>query len=111
MAVTYTFSWCAYARTLQIMDEAHALKNSKSTRAKKLRGVAELARHRVMLTGTPLQNDLLELHALLQFLLPAVFTQADGDKMAAAVRNQDAGAQERLAQRMRRLLTPFIMRR
>ena len=32
-----------------------------------------MARHRIMLTGTPLQNDLLELHNLLSFLLPTVF--------------------------------------
>jgi SNF2 family DNA or RNA helicase len=56
-----------------VMDEAHALKNAASSRARRLRRVAQSARGRVMLTGTPLQNDLIELNNLLTFLLPNVF--------------------------------------
>lgn len=41
-----------------VMDEAHALKNRDSIRSRKLRAVAECCSHRIMLTGTPLQNDL-----------------------------------------------------
>lgn len=35
--------------------------------------LADRCQRRIMLTGTPLQNDLGELHSLLQFLLPTVF--------------------------------------
>lgn len=44
------------------MDEAHALKDKSSYRWKNLMSVAKNANQRLMLTGTPLQNDL---HVLL----------------------------------------------
>ncbi len=37
--------------------------------------VADLCKRRIMLTGTPLQNDLAELQNLLAFLLPSVFNE------------------------------------
>lgn len=40
------------------MDEAHLLKDRSSFRSKKLRDIAHKAKQRLMLTGTPLQNDL-----------------------------------------------------
>lgn len=40
------------------MDEAHALKDKSSYRWKNLMSVARNANQRLMLTGTPLQNDL-----------------------------------------------------
>ena len=40
------------------MDEAHALKDKNSYRWKNLMSVARSANQRLMLTGTPLQNDL-----------------------------------------------------
>lgn len=40
------------------MDEAHALKDRNSFRWKNLMSVARNSRQRLMLTGTPLQNDL-----------------------------------------------------
>ena len=45
-----------------LMDEAHALKDKSSYRWKNLMSVAKNANQRLMLTGTPLQNDL---HVLL----------------------------------------------
>ena len=41
-----------------LMDEAHVLKDKGSFRWKNLMAVAKHARQRLMLTGTPLQNDL-----------------------------------------------------
>lgn len=40
------------------MDEAHLLKDRSSFRSKRLREIAHKAKQRLMLTGTPLQNDL-----------------------------------------------------
>lgn len=58
-----------------IVDEAHKLKNEDSQVSKRLR---ELESHyRLLLTGTPLQNNLHELWALLNFLLPDVFASSD----------------------------------
>lgn len=52
------------------MDEAHLLKDRGSYRSKRLRDVAQKAKQRVMLTGTPLQNDLqVFLFALITFRL------------------------------------------
>eukprot|EP00878_Enallax_costatus_P014375 GHUV01015035.1.p1 GENE.GHUV01015035.1~~GHUV01015035.1.p1 ORF type:complete len:687 (+),score=273.54 GHUV01015035.1:305-2365(+) len=60
-----------------MLDEAHALKNANSQRSRRLRKLASGCRGRVMLTGTPLQNDLGELHNLLSFLLPGLFKEAE----------------------------------
>ena len=45
-----------------------------ATRTQRLRSLASRCRRRIMLTGTPLQNDLAELQNLLSFLLPRLFT-------------------------------------
>jgi len=58
-----------------IIDEAHRLKNENSLFSKTVRTVK--SRHRLLLTGTPLQNNLHELWALLNFLLPAFFASAE----------------------------------
>jgi SWI/SNF-related matrix-associated actin-dependent regulator 1 of chromatin subfamily A len=50
------------------MDEAHALKDKNSYRWKNLMSVARNANQRLMLTGTPLQNDLHVLLAMTSFL-------------------------------------------
>ena len=54
-----------------IIDEGHRLKNAKCKLNAELR--AFTAEHRLLLTGTPLQNDILELWSLLNFLLPDLF--------------------------------------
>jgi SWI/SNF-related matrix-associated actin-dependent regulator of chromatin subfamily A member 5 len=58
-----------------IVDEAHKIKNEESQISKKLRQLD--TSHRLLLTGTPLQNNLHELWALLNFLLPDVFGSSD----------------------------------
>ncbi|GAA5908870.1 chromatin-remodeling protein SWR1 [Sporobolomyces salmoneus] len=58
-----------------ILDEAHHIKNFRSQRWQTLLGFN--ARHRLLLTGTPLQNNLMELWSLLYFLMPHGLT-ADG---------------------------------
>ena len=44
--------------------------------------VAVLCKRRIMLTGTPLQNDLQELQNLLGFLLPDVFREEDAAQLS-----------------------------
>jgi ATP-dependent helicase STH1/SNF2 len=58
-----------------IIDEGHRIKNKNSKLSNTLRQY--MSRHRVLLTGTPLQNDLGELWSLLNFLLPNIFNSAD----------------------------------
>ncbi|CAK9301377.1 unnamed protein product [Gordionus sp. m RMFG-2023] len=54
--------------TYVIFDEAHMLKNMTSIRYKYLMKIK--AKYRVLLTGTPIQNNLMELMSLMQFILP-----------------------------------------
>lgn len=58
-----------------IIDEAHKIKNENSILAQNVR--LYKAGFRLLLTGTPLQNNLHELWALLNFLFPEVFTDAE----------------------------------
>lgn len=58
-----------------IVDEAHRIKNEESILSKIMRVL--FSRHRLLITGTPLQNNLHELWALLNFLLPDVFADAN----------------------------------
>eukprot|EP01035_Chromulina_nebulosa_P021866 gene21866-28307_t len=57
-----------------VLDEAHCIKNSSSSRFSALNAMN--SSNRLLLSGTPVQNDLKELLALLRFLMPAVFTQS-----------------------------------
>ena len=56
------------------IDEAHRIKNEHSLLATVVRTFS--TEHRLLITGTPLQNSLHELWALLNFLVPSMFDQA-----------------------------------
>ena len=60
---------------LLIVDEGHRLKNAESRLAEILRSYS--FRHRILLTGTPIQNSLGELWSLLNFVLPHVFNSSE----------------------------------
>ncbi|CAN6249754.1 unnamed protein product [Urochloa humidicola] len=89
-----------------LMDEAHVLKDKGSFRWRNLMAVAQHARQRLMLTGTPLQNDLHELWSLLEFMMPDIFATGDVDlkKLLNAEDNE-------LISRIKSILGPFILRR
>lgn len=59
-----------------VVDEGHRMKNSKSKFAQTL-GQNFSSQHRLLLTGTPLQNNLAELWSLLNFLVPKIFSSVD----------------------------------
>lgn len=58
-----------------VVDEAHRMKNDKSQFSKIMRYFQST--NRLLLTGTPLQNNLHELWALLNYLMPDVFASSD----------------------------------
>ncbi|XP_015894276.3 protein CHROMATIN REMODELING 19 isoform X2 [Ziziphus jujuba] len=89
-----------------LMDEAHALKDKNSYRWKNLMSVAQNANQRLMLTGTPLQNDLHELWSLLEFMMPDLFCTEDVD-LKKLLNAED----RELIGRMKSILGPFILRR
>ena len=90
------------------LDEAQ---NIKSRRARQTQAIRSLkARHRIALTGTPVENRLTELHSIMDFLNPGLLGSADAFKQQIARpieqwRDPDAAAQ------LRQATAPFILRR
>ncbi|MET7504778.1 DEAD/DEAH box helicase [Streptomyces microflavus] len=91
-----------------VTDEAQHVKNPHSATAKQLRTIG--ARARVALTGTPVENNLSELWAILDWTTPGLLGRLSTfrTRYAAAVEGgNDPGAAERLAT----LVRPFLLRR
>jgi superfamily II DNA or RNA helicase len=93
---------------LLILDEAQYVKNAATKAAQAIRGLR--ARHRLCLTGTPLENHLGELWSQFDFLLPGFLgTQKDFTKRwrNPIEKNGDGVRRALLARRIR----PFMLRR
>lgn len=91
-----------------VADEAQHVKNPYSATARALRTIG--ARARVALTGTPVENNLSELWAILDWTTPGLLGRLGTfrTRYAQAVEGgQDPAAAERLAQ----LVRPFLLRR
>jgi SNF2 family DNA or RNA helicase len=89
-----------------ILDEAQAVKNASSESAKAVRLLN--GRHRLAMSGTPVENHLGELWALFDFLNPGMLGAASVLKLSGgAARNPDEETRHLLAQALR----PFILRR
>lgn len=103
------FSW-----RFIIVDEGHRLKNAKSKLYNTLK--FHRSRSRLLLTGTPLQNDINELWALLRFVLPKIFPEENlledylkvSDFQGTAEMEEDKRS---IINKVHQLLLPFILRR
>jgi len=90
-----------------VIDEGQRIKNEKSKLSEYVREF--YSSHRLLLTGTPLQNNLHELWSLLNFLLPDVFSSADD--FDSWFNTNSCLGDETLMDRLHRVLRPFLLRR
>jgi len=92
-----------------VVDEAQQIKNASSARHKALAQI--VADHRLLLTGTPVENSAAELLALLSFLMPRLFsTDGSLNRVFASLDSQDEDAVRR-ARQIKKLMGPFVLRR
>ncbi|XP_040896882.1 chromodomain-helicase-DNA-binding protein 1-like [Toxotes jaculatrix] len=90
-----------------VVDEAHRLKNQNSLLHKTLTEFS--AEFRVLLTGTPIQNNLQELYSLLSFIQPSIFTADAAEDFINSYSNVQS--QPALAAELQSVLEPFLLRR
>ena len=88
-----------------VLDEAQAIKNAATVSAKTTRLLN--GRHRLALSGTPIENHLGELWSLFEFLNPGLLSTAPAFERAGAGRQLDETAVGMLARGLR----PFMLRR
>lgn len=98
-----------------ILDEAQNIKNFKSQRWQMLLNFN--SKRRLLLTGTPLQNNLMELWSLMHFLMPHVFqshkefSEWFANPLTAMVEGRDHHNNFEVVKRLHGVLRPFILRR
>lgn len=100
-----------------IVDEGHRLKNHECALARTLVSGYRI-RRRLLLTGTPIQNSLQELWALLNFLLPSIFNSVQNfeewfnapfaDRCDVSLNDEE---ELLIIRRLHQVLRPFLLRR
>ena len=103
-----------------VVDEGHRLKNMNCRLIRELKQYQSA--NRLLLTGTPLQNNLSELWSLLNFLLPEIFDDLRvfeswfdakdiHESKAEAARITAQEQQDSILSTLHQILTPFLLRR
>uniref|UniRef100_A0A671R0I0 DNA helicase n=1 Tax=Sinocyclocheilus anshuiensis TaxID=1608454 RepID=A0A671R0I0_9TELE len=104
--------FCKIKLEYAVFDEGHLLKNMNSLRYRHLMAIN--AKYRLLLTGTPLQNNLLELMSLLNFIMPNMFSSSTSQisKMFSMKSSEEHGSfeRDRITHAML-IMKPFILRR
>jgi SNF2 family DNA or RNA helicase len=91
-----------------VLDEAQHIKNRQTQNSQAVKLVR--AKHRVVLTGTPMENSVLDLWSIFDFLMPGYLGSANDFRERYELplsKGRDPVLQDRLSRRVR----PFIMRR
>ena len=91
-----------------VLDEAQHIKNRQTQNAQAVKAIR--SRHRLVLTGTPLENSVLDLWSIFDFLMPGYLGSAQDFRERYEVpitRERNVEAQARLSRRLR----PFLLRR
>ena len=95
------------------IDEAHRIKNVDSMLSQIVR--AFMSRGRLLITGTPLQNNMKELFALLNFICPEIFS--DYADLESFLHKDDAEGEadeeksKKVVEALHKILRPFLLRR
>ena len=91
-----------------VLDEAQAIKNPLTKRARATRRLS--AGFRVVTTGTPIQNNLMDLHSLFSFLNPGLLGSREKFRRTFGEPVERDGDEEARS-RLRRVIAPFVLRR
>jgi hypothetical protein len=91
-----------------VLDEAQNIKNAASATARAARALR--ASHRFALTGTPVENRLAELWSILEFANPGLLGPLETFRRELAVPIERYGNAD-AAERLRRIVSPFLLRR
>ncbi|OII73704.1 SWI SNF2 like ATPase [Cryptosporidium ubiquitum] len=93
-----------------ILDEAHRIKNEKSLLSEVVRLLK--SKNRLLITGTPLQNNLKELWSLLNFLMPNLFSSSEDFESLFDFSKLDSDDKQKcVIKTLHRILRPFMLRR
>ena len=92
-----------------IIDEAHRLKNDQGKFSMIVRKFN--SKHRLLLTGTPFQNNLHELWSLLNFLMPNIFNDSEEFDRIFNLDTATEEGQMQIVKQIHQLLKPFVLRR
>ena len=111
---------CKFNYSHMIIDEGHRMKNATSKLSITLKSYYR-TKNRLILTGTPLQNNLPELWALLNFVLPKIFNSVKSFDEWFNTPFANTGSQEKIElteeesllviRRLHKVLRPFLLRR
>lgn len=96
-----------------VIDEAHRIKNVDSILSQIVRSFS--SRGRLLITGTPLQNNLKELFALLNFICPEIFIDYKDLELFLhkddTLTDVDEEKSKKVVEALHKILRPFLLRR